>query len=201
MLGISAETEVRPVPGTTPAKRAARKAERAAQAAMLQTGGFDEALVRAVLFVSEADHAIDERSALALNVVRQKLMHLPLAAFKALVRNQFFVLQLDGDRAITALASMVPEFDARADLLDHVVAIASAGAPPTAATRERLAQLAEMLPIASEKPAAVAGPERPVIAAASDKPAATGTPEKSAAVASHGRLSTRTKLRKPTAVE
>ena len=66
--------------------------------------GFDEALTRAVLYVSAADRVLDQRCALALNVARQQLMRLSLAEFKALVRDQFFVLQLEPERAIEVLA-------------------------------------------------------------------------------------------------
>jgi hypothetical protein len=156
MLGISAETEVRQAPGVTPDTRDAQRAERSAQAAMLHAGGFDAALVRAALWVAEADRSIDERSALALNVVRQKLMHLSLAAFQLLVRNQFFVLQLDGDGAVEALAGLVPDPASRAELIRHVETIASAGAPPSAATRARLVRLSNVLPVALEKATDVA---------------------------------------------
>ena len=165
MLGVSAETDVRPAPGVTPEKREAQWAERASQAAMLHSGGFDEALIRAALYVAEADRAIDERSALALNAVRQKLMHLSLVAFKRLVRDQFFVLQPDGEGAIEVLAGLVPEPDARADLIRHVDAIANAGGAPTAAARKRLARLVEVLPIAPQESAAVAPRNRPAAAA------------------------------------
>ena len=203
MLGISAETEVRPRPGTTPAKRAAREAERSAQAAMLETGGFDEALVRAVLYVSEADRSIDERSALALNAVRQKLMHLSLAAFKALVRDQFFVLQIEGERAVAALACLVPESEARADLLGHLDAIASAGAPPTAAVHERLAHLAQSLPITPRKVSAAPGSGKAGELAAPDKSAVGSAPVKLAAVESPVKPTATPPAtkRKPTAAE
>ncbi len=71
---------------------------------MLETGGFDEALTRAVLYVLAADRMLDQRCALALNVARQQLMRLSLAEFKIMVRDQFFVLQLEPDRAIEVLA-------------------------------------------------------------------------------------------------
>ena len=80
---------------------------------MLLTGGFDEALTRAVLYVVAADRMFDQRCALALNAARQKLMHLSLAEFKVMVRDQFFVLQLEHERAVEALATLVPEAHAR----------------------------------------------------------------------------------------
>ena len=73
---------------------------------------------------------------LALNVARQQLMHLSLAEFKMVVRDQAFLLQLECDRAVEALASLVPEADARMELLKQVHAIVDAGSPraPPSAT-------------------------------------------------------------------
>ncbi|MCI4678950.1 hypothetical protein K9U39_08845 [Rhodoblastus acidophilus] len=124
---------------------------------MLKTGGFDEALTRTVLHVMAADRATDQRCALALNVARQRLMHLSIAQFKVLVRDQFFVLQLEPDRALEALASIVPEADARSELLRQVNAIIDAGGSPLPAARDRLTRLSDLLVAPREKrPAAVA---------------------------------------------
>ena len=156
LLGINEDTVVRPVPGTSPEKLAARQAQTDAYAAMLETGGFDEALTRAVLYVGAADRALDQRCALELNVARQQLMRLSLAEFKVLVRDQFFVLQLEPERAIEALPSLVPELEARMELLRQVRAIASAGDPLTVAERDRLARLSKTLGVSIEKPPAPA---------------------------------------------
>ena len=81
-------------------------------------------------------------------------MHLSLAKFKILVRDQFFVLQLEPERAIEVLPSLVPELDARKKLLKQVRAIASAGDPLTVAERDRLARLSQALGVPIEKPSA-----------------------------------------------
>ena len=112
-LGLGPDSIVRPSPGISPEKLAARQAQADACADILQAGGFDEALTRAALYVVSADRALDQRSAFALNVSRKRLMHLSLAAFKAMVRNQFSVLQFEPNRAIEALPAMVPQADAR----------------------------------------------------------------------------------------
>ena len=156
LLGINKDTVVRPVPETSPEGLAARQAQTVAYAAMLETGGFDEALTRAVLYVGAADRALDQRCALALNVARQQLMHLSLAEFKMLVRDQFFILQLEPERAIEALPSLLPKPDARKEVLKQVRAIASAGDPLTVAERDRLARLAQALGVPIEKPPAPA---------------------------------------------
>jgi hypothetical protein len=161
LLGITDSTVVRPVPVTSPEMLAARQAQADAYAVMLETGGFDEALTRAVLYVIAADGVLDQRCAVALNVARQQLMHLSLAAFKVLVRNQFFVLQLEPERAVEVLASLVPKADARKELLKQVRAITSAGDPPTAAERDHLTRLSHLLPVPIGKPATHATPPDP----------------------------------------
>ncbi len=145
LLGLNNGREIRRLPGTSPEKLAARQAQTDAYAAMVQTGGFDEAVTRAVLYVIAADRMLDQRCALALNVARQKLMHLSLAEFKVLVRDQFFVLRLEPERAIEVLPMLVPKADARKELLKQVRAIADAGDPRTVAEHDRLARLSQVL--------------------------------------------------------
>ena len=153
LLGLGAGSEVRPFPGVSPEKLAARQARADACAAKLQTGGFDEALTRAVLYVIAADRTLDQRCALALNVARQQLMHLSLAEFKVVVRDQAFLLQLERERAMEALASLVPDADARVELLKQLHAIIDTGTPPSAAERDRLTRLSRLLATPIERPA------------------------------------------------
>ena len=168
-LGITDSTIVRPLPVASPEMLAARQAQADAYAAMLDTGGFDEALTRAVLYVIAADGVLDQRCALALNAARQQLMHLSLAVFKVLVRDQFFVLQLEPERAVEALAPLVPKAAARKELLQQVRAIIGAGDPPTAAERDRLARLSHVLAVPIEKPATHATAPRSSGASATTK--------------------------------
>ena len=154
LLGIHADSVVRPLALTSPEQAAKQRDQRKAYAAMLETGGFDEALTRAMLYVIAADRVLDQRCALALNVARQQLMRLSLGEFKILVRDQFFVLQLEPERALEVLPSLVPEVDARKELLSQAYLIVSAGDPPAAAERERLDQLSSLLGLPIGKPAA-----------------------------------------------
>ena len=173
LLGINADSIVRPAPETSPETLAARQAQTDAYEAMLKTGGFDEALTRTVLYVLAANRMLDQRCALALNVARQSLMHLSLAEFKILVRNQFFVLQLEPERAIEVLPFLVPDADARKTLLEQVRTIASAGDPLTAAEDGRLARLSQLLAVP---------PEKRAVSATSGRPAGSRTPAKTDAV-------------------
>ena len=171
LLGLNDRSEVRTFPGTSPEKLAARQAQADAYAAKLLTGGFDEALTRAVLYATAAEQMFDQRCALALNVARQRLMHLSLADFKVMVREQFFVLQLEGERAVEALASLVPDGDARKNLLKQVQAIVGADDLPNAAERDRLTRLSQVLASPVEKPVAATRRGRTSAAKAIPRPA------------------------------
>jgi hypothetical protein len=163
LLGVNEDSIARPILDASPEKLAARQARTKACESMLGTGGFDEALTRSVLYVVGADHVLDQRCAFALNVARQRLMHLSLAAFKVLVRDQFFVLQFEPQRAIEALADIVPKATARTGLLQQTRAIANAGGPLTKAEGDRLDRLSQALaaPIETpEAPPAIVGPTR-----------------------------------------
>jgi hypothetical protein len=155
MVGLDHDVEVRPVPRSPPETRAAQTLNGVAGAA-LTSGGFAEALVRGVLYVTSHDLVFDQRSALSLNVIRQRTMHLSLAAFKTMVRQQAAVLRLEGETAVQALATMVPETDQRTALLGQAEAIVSACGDLTAAQRGRLFHLSEILPIPPKKPVAPA---------------------------------------------
>jgi hypothetical protein len=150
-LGISSDSEVRPFPGASPEELAARQARMDAYETKIQLGGFNEALTRAVLFVLAADRMVDQRCALALNVARRKLMHLSHPDFKALVREQSFALQLDPERAVQAIAVLVPEADLRKEVLKQTEEIVGASGTPTIAERDRLIRLSEVLAIPIEK--------------------------------------------------
>ena len=104
LLGINDDSEVRPAPRqVTCEDRGTRRLCPRHTRQSCNVGGFNEALTRAVLYVIAADRGIDQRCALALNVARKKLMHLSLAEFKSMVRDQFFVLQLEPDHAVDVL--------------------------------------------------------------------------------------------------
>ena len=97
---------------------------------------------------------LDQRCACALNVARQQLMHLSLAEFKVLVRDQALVLRRDRDRAVEALATMVPEAHARKELLQQLRAIIGAGGPLTTEEHVCIDRMAQVLPIEEPVPSA-----------------------------------------------
>ncbi len=145
LLGISADEPVRPLPADSPDKQQTRQKTADSLAYKLHHGGFDEALTRAVLYATAAERVIEQRCALALNVVRKQVMHLSLAEFKTVVRDQFAVLQGERERAVDAIADLVPKADARKILLELMRDVVASGGSPNSVERERMAQLTQLL--------------------------------------------------------
>ena len=168
-LGMTAEEKLRNLPPVSPEKRAFREHKMAAFRARVTSGGFNEALLRAVLFVGSAERVLDERSAQALNEVREHLMQMPIAAFKDLVREQFYIMLLEREAAIEAIAVLVPAAADRTLLLEKTRDIARASGPLPLAACQRIESLAGLLAV----PAPLdAGPD-----AASGLPALTSAAE------------------------
>ena len=78
----------------------------------IPVGGLREALIRALLYVGMARGAVDERGFESVRRIRREqdqMPALPLAAFKALVREQFYMLLIDQDAALAAIPAMLPD--------------------------------------------------------------------------------------------
>ena len=71
-------------------------------------GGLREAIIRALLYVGTGRAAVDERGFEALRRIRRAHGDIPLSTFKALVREQFYLLLIDTEAALAALPSMLP---------------------------------------------------------------------------------------------
>jgi hypothetical protein len=132
--------KVRTPPGVTPETLDRRAQAAAALEARLSSGGFDEALIRSVLFVALADRTLDERSFAALGAVRRELLHIGIDDFKRIVREQFLLLQWERERAIQALAQVTPN-ENKADLLRKTRAIVAGEQSLSPGQQQRLDQL------------------------------------------------------------
>ncbi len=75
----------------------------------IRVGGLREAVIRGLLYAGMARAAVDERGFEAVRRIRQAQSELPLAAFKAIVREQFYMLLLDAEGALEAIPSMLPD--------------------------------------------------------------------------------------------
>ncbi len=77
----------------------------------ISQGGLREAVIRGLLYVGMARGMVDERSLEALRRARGSDggPRMTLTEFKAMVREQFFMLLLDQDAALAAIPKLLPE--------------------------------------------------------------------------------------------
>jgi len=96
----------------SPLHRAAIEARIEELKSCMEKGGLREALTRAMIFVGLARGGVDERGAEALrraHVTADGSPPLTLAAFKAMVREQYFMLLIDQDAALAAIPGLLPQ--------------------------------------------------------------------------------------------
>jgi Protein of unknown function (DUF3141) len=137
--------------GTHPLRRAAKHPlhdellqKRIAELKLrIPAGGLREAVIRALLYVGLARGSVDERGFEALRRIRRTHGDMPLADFKALVREQFYILIVDMEAALAALPSMLPpDPDMRRKAFDLIEQVMSARGPLSAEDNKRLQQVA-----------------------------------------------------------
>jgi Protein of unknown function (DUF3141) len=140
-----AEKSARRTPALSYERIAAWEKEKSELAAKLNTGTFEDAIIRAALFIIGSMGSMDSRTALTLNEARQSMTNLSLAEFKARVRTQASILRMYRDRALEALPNLVPSETRRMELLRIIRAGALAIGPITQVEEDCLSRLAEAL--------------------------------------------------------
>lgn len=132
---------------------ARRDAEAAAQ---IEQGGDLEAIIRALVYVSLADGRVDERNFAVMKQLRAAdadAAELPLQSFKAMVRGQFEILQLDERRAVDALAALLPRAKRdRRTLYAKIEEVVTACGDLSPVVAERMAELARIFNVADAPP-------------------------------------------------
>jgi Protein of unknown function (DUF3141) len=113
--------------------------------ARIPLGGLREAIIRGLLFVGMARSAVDARGFETVRRIRETESGLPLAAFKAMVREQYYMLVLDAEGALAAIPSMLPD-DSRSRLkaFDLIKRVLSARGSYSQQDRERLQQVGRL---------------------------------------------------------
>jgi hypothetical protein len=110
-------------------------------------GGLREAAIRGLLYVGSARGMVDERSLEALRNVRRNDSgaRLTLTEFKMLVREQFFMLLLDQERALVAIPKLLPD-NAKAcqAAFTAIREVLSASAAISGEVAKRLKRVAEL---------------------------------------------------------
>ena len=106
-------------------------------------GGLREAVIRALIYVGLGRGAVDERGFESLRRLRGRYEDIPLSEFKALVREQFFILLVDTDAALAALPSMLPaDLETPRKAFDLVKQIMGACGPLSSEDNERMQRIA-----------------------------------------------------------
>ncbi|MFZ0147775.1 MAG: DUF3141 domain-containing protein [Xanthobacteraceae bacterium] len=113
--------------------------------ALISTGGLREATIRGLIFAGMGRAAVDERGFEALRRIREKYTDLTLTQFKAIVREQFYMLLLDTDGALSAIPPMLPpEPEVRQKAFDLIKNVLSALGELSADDRERLQRVSRL---------------------------------------------------------
>ncbi len=149
--GIAVESvPARARPGTTPDhQRFVALATERLRAAMGE-GGLHEAVIRALLWIRMPAGQADERSFGIIRRIRKEMGRetLPLAAFKRVIRQQFFMLMIDEARAIETLPALLPEdAAARANAMAIVRAVVEAVGEMAPEAAHRLAEAERMFAV------------------------------------------------------
>src|SRR5262245_36518619 len=108
-------------------------------------GNAREAVIRALLYVGLGRGAVDERGfEIVRRIRREHEASLPLAEFKTLIRNQFYMLLIDQEAALAAIPGMLPDDrDGRRQALDLIKRVLSARGVLDAEDEVRLARIVQ----------------------------------------------------------
>jgi pimeloyl-ACP methyl ester carboxylesterase len=111
----------------------------------IAVGGLRAAVIRGLLYAGMGRRAIDERGFEAVRRIRQAHGDLSLAAFKALVREQFNILLIDSDAALAAIPSMLPpDAEARRVAFGLIRTVLGARGEISGEARKRLDEVARL---------------------------------------------------------
>ncbi|MEI3854489.1 MULTISPECIES: DUF3141 domain-containing protein [Ensifer] len=127
--------------------------------ARMAEGGTCEGLARALIFVGMARGGADERGLEAVRRLRRAhpdAKQLDLATFKAVLREQYFMLLIDEDAALAALPKLLPEaIEERRAAFAALREVLDASGALTGLAAERLQRVATLFRLDSEPPVAI----------------------------------------------
>jgi pimeloyl-ACP methyl ester carboxylesterase len=120
--------------------------------ARIGEGGPAEAAIRALMYIRLADGDVDERGLALLRRLRdERGSGLTLAEFKQVVRDQFFMLLLDEERALGAIPSMLTkDREGAVQFARDLQKMIEVAGPKTKAAKARLAEIEPMFATAGE---------------------------------------------------
>ena len=159
MTGID-PTDTRPMrrAGENPLQRQLISERIAELKSRIPQGGLREALVRALIYVGAARAGVDERGMAALRrtrIAEDGKPRLTLSAFKAMVREQYFMLLIDQEAALAAIPALLPDdLDLRRKGLAALREILSSREEIAGEVARRLDRMAEIFGLEASAPPA-----------------------------------------------
>jgi pimeloyl-ACP methyl ester carboxylesterase len=119
--------------------------------ARIPVGGLREAVVRSLLYAGMARASIDERGFETVRRIRETHGDIPLSAFKALVREQYNMLLIDGEGALAAIPAMLPpDAESRRTALDLIRQVLGARGELSADDKKRLDEVTRLFGVGKE---------------------------------------------------
>jgi pimeloyl-ACP methyl ester carboxylesterase len=145
-VGLGHADALRPRPVERDLVREADEAQRRlALEARFESGGAQEAALRALIYVSEPKNGFDERGFTMLKRMRAAQPaagRIPVGELKAMIKEQSLLVRLDEERAIEAIPKLLPERPGqREPMLDALHEIIEAEGAPSEECRRRLARI------------------------------------------------------------
>jgi Protein of unknown function (DUF3141) len=139
--------------GTSPLRKAAKsplhgellRSKIADLKSRIPLGGVREAVIRALIYAGTGRASVDERGFETVRRLRRAHGDIPLSVFKALVREQFYMLLVDEKAALAAIASMLPpDAQTRAAAFELVRQVLGARGAFSAEDRKRMDEIAQL---------------------------------------------------------
>jgi Protein of unknown function (DUF3141) len=164
-VGIDPEADPSPKPEMSQDYRRRLDARIAELKSRVASGGLRECVIRGLLYVGASRGMVDERSLEALRRARtnDSGSRLTLSEFKALVREQFFMLLLEPEASLAAIPELLPEkAEARRAGLAVIREVLSASAEISGEAANRLRRVTELFGVTEDDATqASAGPFDP----------------------------------------
>ena len=122
-------------------------------------GGLREAFVRAIVYIRLPELAADERGFAVLSKLREEYAsELSLVDFKALVRDQFLMLELDEAQAVATIPRLLQGHgDRAAKALELLESVVTAPGPLGQEAGQRLRHIGALFTAAADSTASDAG--------------------------------------------
>jgi hypothetical protein len=113
-----------------------------------EAGGLEEAALRSLVYIRLPERSIDERGFAMLKLIsasRSADQRMGLARFKEVLREQYLLVCLDEERAISALPVLLQRHEARAkSVLDNLRKVLAASGTMSAETKRRLSRVEQV---------------------------------------------------------